>query len=174
MLSWGWLRLPASPRSSPALPKPAQRSWGWTSSALTGPISGRLKAINIYRAFETDADVEGQSPGGAGAWSGRGCPQGLGGGQRAAGSRGVPWQQGLLWRSFAASEIPGFGWGFALKATRPRPRAGSNWGVRCHRLGDGCKAKLNIAGQPGASRDLTRSRWGGHDGNDAKEAMGAQ
>lgn len=39
----------------------------------------RLKAINIYSAFETDADVEGQSLGGGGACLGRGCPQGVGG-----------------------------------------------------------------------------------------------
>lgn len=94
---------------------------------------------------------------------GQGVPPGAGG-QRAA---GAPLAQ---LRRFRDTRLR---LGLCFESHTAQPRCWL-WGVHCHRLGDGCKAKLNIAGQPGASRDLTRSSWGGHDGNDAKEAMGAQ
>lgn len=74
--AWDSPGFPLCPSPPPTLPKPAQRSRGWTSSALTGHISELLKAINIYSTFETDADVERQSPGGRGVWPGRGAPRG--------------------------------------------------------------------------------------------------
>lgn len=87
-LSWDWASCffaqlgmapaPASPLSL-VLPNPAEElwSWGWTSPALTGPISGRLEVKRIQGAFERDADVERHHQNWGPLW-GQGVTPGLG------------------------------------------------------------------------------------------------